>query len=311
MRTPFLAVLVGIALVFVPVLTVAVGRGWPSDKPPVHWNPNMDTQEKGKSFRHDQSGVFADGRYMQTPPEGTVARGYLFDDDQLTRGVDDKGAFLTHLPDAYTVDATTVARGKNRYAIYCAPCHGKDADGKGPVAERKGLAAIPPAFKDARLIEMPVGQMYKAIHEGVNNGNMPSYAVQIPERDRWAIVAFLCTLQTGQDDAAKACSAEFKKAEDLSKKPPGYALWKTKGCNACHTLDGKPGTGPTWKGLGGKTEQTDKGPVTVDAAYIEESIKTPTAKIVAGFPPAMPQLPLTDDEIKQLVDFILKDPSLK
>ncbi len=287
-------------------------RGWTTDKPPVHWNPNMDTQEKGKPFRHDQSGVFKNGNYMQAPPPGTVARGYLHADDQLSYGKDADGNLIAHLPDSFTADATTVARGKNRFAIYCAPCHGKNADGKGLVAARpSALAVAPPSFLDPRLVSMPVGMMYRAIREGVNGGNMPSYAVQIPEKDRWAIIAFLCTLQTGQDDPMKACSAEYKKPVDLSKMAPGEKLYVSKGCNACHTLDGTPKVGPTWKGLAGKTEQTDKGPVTVDAAYLTESIKTPAAKIVNGFPPAMPQLPLTDAEVKTIVDFILTDPRLK
>ena len=114
------------------------------EKPPIHWNPNMDTQEKGKPFRHDQSGVFADGRYMQTPPEGTVAIGYLHDDSQLTDGKDDAGNYIAKLPDALRADASTVARGKNRFGVYCAPCHGKDADGKGLVAQRPNALAVPP-----------------------------------------------------------------------------------------------------------------------------------------------------------------------
>ena len=304
-----LIVVIAIAAILVPCLAVGLGRGWVSDKPPVHWNPNMDTQEKGKAYRHDQSGVFADGRYMRHPPDGTVARGYLNEDDALMNGVDAEGKLLGKLPDTFTVDTNTVARGKNRFAIYCAPCHGKDADGKGPVFLRKGLAVAPPGFHDPRLVEMPAGQIYKAIHEGVNNNNMPSYAVQIPVKDRWAIVAFLCTMQTGEEDPAKACAN--KKAEDVTNKPKGYVMWKAKGCNACHTLDGKPLVGPTWKGLAGKQEQTDKGAVTVDAAYLEESIRQPAAKIVTGFPPAMPQLAVTDDEVKTLVDFIMNDPSLK
>src|SRR5215831_17245733 len=107
-RIETLAVVFGIGVILIPCLAMGIGRGWVSEKPPVHWNPNMDTQEKGKPFRHDQSGVFKDGRYMQTPPEGTVARGYLHDDDQLTLGIDGDGKPLAKLPDAFTVDATTV-----------------------------------------------------------------------------------------------------------------------------------------------------------------------------------------------------------
>lgn len=283
------------------ILALSACRGWTSDKPPVHWNPNMDTQEKGKPFRKDTSGLFSDGRQMRLPVEGTVARGYLHDDDAFELGLDDKGQPLQKLPDAFTVDTNTVARGKNRFLIYCAPCHGKDGDGKGLVAARpQALAVPPPSFLDPRLVQMPAGKMYQAIRNGVNNNNMPSYAAQLPERDRWAVIAFLCTLETGKSDAAVAC-ADKKPAPVGS---PGEAVFVNRGCNACHTTDGTKKIGPSWKGIYGGKEQTSGGEVTVDDAYLEESIKNPTAKVVNGFPPVMPPLPLSDQEIKDVIAFI-------
>jgi cytochrome c oxidase subunit 2 len=84
----------------------------------------------------------------------------------------------------------------------------------------------------------------------------------------------------------------------------GAGLYKVKGCNACHSLDGSKIVGPTFKGVWGKTEKTDKGDVTVDLAYLTESVLQPTAKIVDGFPPAMPPQQLNELEIKSIGLFL-------
>lgn len=82
-------------------------------------------------------------------------------------------------------------------------------------------------------------------------------------------------------------------------------IMQTKGCVGCHTTDGKPGVGPTFKGLFGKTEQLEDGTsVTVDEAYLKESITQPKAKIVKGFQPLMPEIPLSNDELKDLIRYI-------
>ena len=77
-------------------------------------------------------------------------------------------------------------------------------------------------------------------------------------------------------------------------------------CERCHTLDGSVLVGPSWKGIYGSTEELEDGSsVTVDADYITESIKEPNAKVVKGFMPGlMPILPVTDNEIKNLIEFI-------
>ncbi len=106
------------------LLTLAGCRGGDSDKPPVHLIHNMDTQEKGRPYRKDDTGLFADGRIMRAPVEGTVALGQLDDDDTLHEGLDDKGQPTMKYPAAIAVDDAVRARGKLRFNIYCAPCHG-------------------------------------------------------------------------------------------------------------------------------------------------------------------------------------------
>jgi cytochrome c oxidase subunit II len=85
----------------------------------------------------------------------------------------------------------------------------------------------------------------------------------------------------------------------------GRALAQSKGCVACHTVDGNPGVGPTWKGLYGKTEtMADGSTALVDEAYLKSFIRNPQARVVKGFAPIMPKIELTDDELAALVAYI-------
>lgn len=85
----------------------------------------------------------------------------------------------------------------------------------------------------------------------------------------------------------------------------GQELSISKGCVACHSIDGTTIIGPTWKGLYGSQESLEDGSsVTVDDAYIKESILNPTIKITKGYQPLMPVLPVTDEEIVALTDYI-------
>lgn len=92
-------------------------------------------------------------------------------------------------------------------------------------------------------------------------------------------------------------------------KPPievGSKLYTSRGCAQCHSLDGTVGQGPSWKGIWGKTEQTNKGPRLVDENYIRESIEDPNAAIVNGFNPIMPTYKgrFKDPELEGLFAFI-------
>jgi cytochrome c oxidase subunit 2 len=85
----------------------------------------------------------------------------------------------------------------------------------------------------------------------------------------------------------------------------GRALAQSKGCVACHSVDGSPGAGPTWKGLFGKTEAfADGSSQPVDEAVLKREISEPTAKVVKGFAPIMPKIPLASDELDALIAYI-------
>jgi cytochrome c oxidase subunit II len=86
----------------------------------------------------------------------------------------------------------------------------------------------------------------------------------------------------------------------------GAILYQKRGCNACHSIDGTVAVGPTWKGIYGNQENTSAGSVTVDDAYLKESMLAPQAKIVAGFQPVMPtfQGVLSDREVAAIIEYI-------
>jgi mono/diheme cytochrome c family protein len=150
----------------------------------------MYDQPKYKGLR--QSDFFADHRQARPVPDGTVARGFLRADSRLYTG--QVGAALaTEFP--MPVDPALLARGRERYDIYCAPCHDRTGAGQGMVVKR-GYRA-PPSFHIERLRDAPVGHLFDVITNGF--GAMPDYAAQVEARDRWAIIAYVRALQLSQN----------------------------------------------------------------------------------------------------------------
>jgi len=305
-------------------LLVAACRGGESEDPPVHLIHNMDTQEKGKAYRKDDTGLFPNGRWMQVPPEGTVARGQLNDDPMYDDGDDPDpmtadGGRLGRKEPTFKfppqvqlsdggIDEAFVTRGQLRYNIYCAPCHGVTGQGNGPLAQKafdgQPRLTVPPRdLLSQAAKDLPVGKIYQAMKLGVNNGNMASYATQVPVHDRWAITAYIRRLQGIGFDGKPPEPPPDEKVVSVAL---GRYYYKARGCNACHSLDGTKVVGPSWKGIWGKTEKTSAGDVVVDEAYIRESILDPKAKVLDGFQPVMPiPSPAIDDVgIQSLVLFI-------
>ncbi len=150
------------------------------------------------------SEFFSDGRGSRPLVEGTVARGQLREDAHLHDGLVG-GQPAETFP--YPVTREALLRGQERFNIFCSPCHDRSGAGNGMVVQR-GFKK-PVSFHDPRLRASPPGYFYGAIKNGF--GQMPSYADQIPARDRWAIAAYVRALQLSQN-AALGNAPEEKRA---------------------------------------------------------------------------------------------------
>jgi len=146
----------------------------------------MHDQPKYIPFR--QSTFFGDDRSARPIVAGTVARGHLHDDVWLYTGKVN-GADATGFP--FRVDERVMARGQERFNIYCSPCHGRTGLGDGLVV-RRGYRR-PPSYDTERLRNAPVGHFFDVITNGF--GAMPDYAEQVAPEDRWAIAAYIRALQ--------------------------------------------------------------------------------------------------------------------
>jgi len=181
---------IAVALLIGLIIGSGCGRNRPSEKPPIHLVPDMDNQPKYRP--QEASAFFADGAAQRQPVGGTVMQGQLRDDDLYFRGLNSRGEFVEKSP--VTITAQLLDRGRERYDIYCAPCHSRIGDGRGIMIER-GYPP-PPSFHDKRIRELPDGHIYDVITNGIRN--MPSYRHQVPVYDRWAIVVYLRALQRSQ-----------------------------------------------------------------------------------------------------------------
>jgi mono/diheme cytochrome c family protein len=194
-------ILVSTVLALVPLALVAKARTTKSAEPHIHVFPDMDFQPKFGA--QDATLLFDNMRASRVPVEGTVARGQLKSDDQFYRGINN-GEWTTAFPATFEVSERTMARGKERYTIYCQPCHGSSGKGDGMIHERTkqlapGNRAVwvqPTSLHQDYVVRLPHGQLFNTISHGIRT--MPAYAAQIPEWDRWAIVLYVRALQRSQ-----------------------------------------------------------------------------------------------------------------
>jgi mono/diheme cytochrome c family protein len=182
-------------------LSVLLAAGCGSRRtPPLQIFPDMKDQPK--YLPQAASRFFSDGRELRRPVPGTVARGYLKDDDALYTGMRD-GAFVANpLP----MECATLLRGQERFNIYCAPCHDRTGSGRGIVALRGSWLAFD--LTETRIRQMPDGQIFDTITHGKRS--MPGYRFQIDEHDRWAIVAYVRALERAAAGTVADVPAELR-----------------------------------------------------------------------------------------------------
>jgi len=190
---------------FIPAAMIARARASKSATPRINIIPDMDYQPK--YLPQTENAMFADGRAMRPVPAGAIARGALREDDALYRGLAG-GDWVDRIPGAAAESAGSwpalVARGRERFDIYCAVCHGASGYGDGMVSRRaielaeQGLAnwTPPSSLHDDVVRTRPDGHLFNTITNGIRT--MPAYGPQIPPTDRWAIVAYVRALQRSQ-----------------------------------------------------------------------------------------------------------------
>jgi mono/diheme cytochrome c family protein len=179
-------------LLAIGFIALVACRGDRSEDPPVHLIRNMINQPKFDPTAETE--LFGDKRTMRPLPPGTVAQGAAKLDDHMSLGKAADGSFAKGFP--MEVDAALVKRGQERFNIYCTPCHGPLGLGNGVVAQR-GFQPQPTNLHEDRIRNMPEGEIYNAITNGVRL--MPAYSTQIAEHDRWAIVSYVRALERSQN----------------------------------------------------------------------------------------------------------------
>ena len=163
---------------------------------------DMHNQPKYKPY--SATDFFGDSRAMRPTIKDTIARGQLRLNEARYTGKQD-GKDVTAIP--IQITRADIVRGKDRFQIYCTPCHGQLGDGRGMIVLR-GLRQ-PPSYHDERLVNAPIGHFFDVITNGY--GSMYSYASRVSADDRWRIASYIRTLQLSQNappDLAARAAAE-------------------------------------------------------------------------------------------------------
>jgi len=181
------------------------------------------------------SDFYADQRSARPIIAGTVARGHLDADTYFYTGKigSNDGDYL---PFAATPEV--LARGQQRFNIYCAPCHGELGDGNGMIVQR-GFKH-PPSYHIERLRKAPIGYFFDVMTHGY--GKMPDYSEQVEPADRWAIAAYIRALQLSQHATEADLPAGTKIA---SEPPPGVIIMPPYDTQAATTAASVPPPPPS------------------------------------------------------------------
>ncbi len=152
----------------------------------------MDMHLQPKYLPYDATTFFPDGRSERQPVPGTVARGQLRTDELFYTGREN-GVAVDKFP--FPITRADLERGRERFNVYCTPCHDYTGSGRGMIVER-GFPQ-PPSYHIDRLRDAPVGHFYEVITNGF--GAMYSYAARVEPADRWRIAAYIRVLQLSQN----------------------------------------------------------------------------------------------------------------
>ncbi len=163
-----------------------------------------DMSDQPKFYKpYKETAMFADGTTARPIPAGTVARGHLRIEDDLYTGRIN-GKEIDYIPFDHPITPEDMARGQQKFTIYCAPCHGAIGDGEGMIVKRGMIH--PPSFvkvdrpltyREVAVQKSPLGHYFYVITNGY--GAMYSYNDRIAVEDRWRIVAYIKALQLSQD----------------------------------------------------------------------------------------------------------------
>lgn len=188
-------------LLLIPLGQIVIARHSTSPTPRIQVFPDMDQQPKYRN--QTQNVFFADGRSARPRVEGTIPRGGLREDQVFFEGKTGPGEndWTSEFPSGIQVDAKLLERGRQRFDITCAVCHGQTGTGDGMVARRAAekrytTFVAPTSLHTDYLLTQPVGQTFSSVRKGIRT--MPAYAQQLTVEDTWAIVAYVKALQKSQ-----------------------------------------------------------------------------------------------------------------
>lgn len=199
-----------ILIAIIPFVMVSKARLTKDGTPPLHVNLDMDDQPKKKAQASNR--LFADNRAMRPQVPGTVSREQNIENEQLVLGRNGD-QWVTGFPVEITDEV--MQRGKERFEIFCATCHGVDGYGNGMINQRaelleEGTWVAPTSYHTEQVRERPNGHIYNTIKNGIRN--MSGYASQISVEDRWAIVAYVRALQRSQNASVEDVPEAYRDA---------------------------------------------------------------------------------------------------
>jgi cytochrome c553 len=152
----------------------------------------LDMHVQPKYLPYEPTDFFGDGRSERQPVPGTVARGQLRLDELMFTGREN-GVVVDKFP--FPITKADLDRGRERYNVYCTPCHDYSGTGRGMIVQR-GFPQ-PPSYHIQRLRDAPAGHFYEVITNGF--GAMYSYAARVEPADRWRIAAYIRVLQLSRN----------------------------------------------------------------------------------------------------------------